>query len=202
MRSTLLLLALLAASAVAQQRLIKGCLTWSGTTCNACYQRQVTSKGCGPLLPVTNTCLIHGEQPGQKTKCLLCKPGYGITNQGSCAPNTVFGCVFGGITPQGTSTCIGCGSGQYPTPEATQCAPLATGGIDNCLWGGRSGSQLECLRCNPGFGIVAGQQACVALNAGTTGCWIQSTPGACQVCDVIAGYSMQKNGQCKFIKKE
>ena len=203
MRTTTFLIALLAASATLQQQLqIKGCLNWQKFGCVACYERQQTTKGCGPLLPVTDTCLIHGEQPGQQTQCIQCKPGYGVNQKGQCVQGNIFNCVFGLTDPSGKALCQACGNGQYPTADRTQCAPLPTGALPNCQWGARRGGQIQCLKCYPGYATLVGKGTCVALNAATAGCWMQVDATTCQVCDVIAGYSMQKNGKCKFIKKE
>ena len=206
MKTTALLIALLAASAtLQQQRQVKGCLRWDTGkgTCNTCYRRQVATHGCGPLLPVTDTCLIHAEEAGQKTQCTLCKNGYGLNAQFQCIPLGIFNCVHGGTAKGGTNKCLACGNGQYPTTDGTHCAPLATGAIANCLWGEVVNGASNCIRCNPGYVLSATEKACVAVTTGTTGCWLLNKDGtSCANCDVLAGYSMQKSGKCKFIAKE
>ena len=205
---TILITLFFASATFQQQQQVKGCLLWDSNkgTCRLCYRRQIGTKGWGPLLPVTDTCLIHTEQAGQKTQCVLCRPGYGVTTQGQCALLGIFNCIDGAYTGPihaQKPACRDCGNGQYPTAEGT-CAPLATGGIANCLWGGRRGlNSFLCIRCNPGYVLADGNFSCVAVTAATTGCWVLKDGGkTCGICDALAGYSMQKNGRCKFIKKE
>ena len=202
----LFLIALLAATfATPQQALIKGCLAWDSqtSTCKACYRRQVSSKGCGPLLAVSDTCLIHHEQPGQKLHCTLCRPGYGLNGSYQCLPLNIFNCVYGIISLYNKQKCIVCGNGEYPTADNTICAPLPTGAIANCVDGTLLDGRRNCFRCSPGYAVGGDQASCVALTAATTGCWFLSRDGVtCKTCDALAGYSMQKNGKCKFIQKE
>ena len=204
MKTTTILITLLIASASLQQGLVKGCAFRDSVSgrCINCYRRQLTTHGCGPLLPETNNCLFHGEKVGQEVLCYLCKPGYLITSPRKCVPGSIFNCVFG-VTTNGISTCFACGSGQYPTADRLQCAPLAKGAIPNCLWGEADQGDVSCSRCNAGYVVAYDKQSCVPVTAATTGCWnLGSQAGSCQICDVQAGYSMQKNGKCKFIKKE
>ena len=205
--STLSLLAILATSANLQQLQIKGCLAWNkaNNACGACYRRQVTTYGCGPLLPASDNCLIHREQPGQQTRCILCRAGYATNNEFDCVPTDIFNCPYASIAEDGLSQCDGCGNGQYPHTEGKSCTPITGGAIANCQWGrtlATSGLR-GCVRCLPGFAVTYFDRKCVASAANTTGCWVLSEDqSSCFTCDVVAGYSMQKNGQCKFIAKE
>ena len=202
--TSLIVLISLLATSVNLQALVKGCLTWDTGrgTCNTCYRRQVSTKGCGPLLPVTDTCLIHSEQIGQKTRCTACRQGYKLTPQRQCAPFDVFNCVYSRNFANGKYQCLACGNGQYPTAGGTLCAPLAKGAIPNCLWGLAINTVVNCLRCNPGYVVGGRSKSCVPITAATTGCSTLGQDGTCGTCNVQAGYSMQKNGKCKFIKKE
>ena len=209
MRTTTLLIALLSSSAslqhtLQQQALVKGCTAWNPYTgtCDSCYRRQVTSTGCGPLLPVTDTCKVHREQQGQKLYCSACKLGYGQSlPQGDiCVPLGIFNCLIGFIDTDNTKYCSICGNGQYPTANGTKCAPLATGAIPNCDAGMISKGVASCYRCNSGYAVAYNSKSCVAVTAATAGCAFLNPDGAsCNSCNVQAGYSMQKSGVCKFI---
>ena len=196
--STFFIALLIASASYQQQALIKGCFIWNqqNGTCETCYRRQVSTRGCGPLLPVSDTCLLHMESLGQKTDCVLCRPGYGLS-QNRCVPYNIFNC----LAYAGSNKCIICGNGQYPTPDGTQCAPLATGAIPHCEWGLRH-LDIACSRCSPGYVLSATYSSCIPSTSALTGCWGKRLNGTCYNCDVLAGYSMQKNGKCKFIKNE
>ena len=118
MLNKLLLALLLTSCILSQQRVIKGCLDWNNelTTCLSCYNRQLTSTGCEPLLPVIDRCLIHQESVGQPQQCYQCKLGFGYTQKGNCVPLDIFNCVdafFSGVS--GKKTCASCWNGQYPS---------------------------------------------------------------------------------------
>ena len=206
MRTTAFFIALVTAStALQQQALIKGCALWDSDrgTCQFCYRRQVASNGCGPLLPPSDTCLLHAESIGQATNCLRCQLGYGKVyhHNNNCGPNNIFNCLQAQIASfTGTRlSCRICGNGQHPTPDHSQCAPLTTGGMPNCLWGLRGG----CDRCVPGYASSFSGNYCIPLTPETEGCWtLTDDRSSCYFCDVIAGYSMQKNGKCKFVLNE
>ena len=203
MRTTTLLIALLATSAACQQALVKGCVLWNNQTdtCDICYRRQVATHGCGPLLPPTDNCLLHRGMLGQKTRCVQCKPGLANTDQYQCIPSNIFNCAD--AFQVGTKIkCLACGNGQYPNPDLTQCAPVTTGAIPNCLQGLYLESSYQCSRCDPGYVTRHSLKSCVLATPETTGCSLLAKDGTCMNCDVFAGYSMQKNGKCKFIKKE
>ena len=95
-----IILALLVASISCQQKAIKGWIFWNKyfTVCSKCYRRKKTeSCGCGPLLPVTDICLIHYEGPGQPTDCALRRKGYGLSAKPSdpCISLPILGCLAG-----------------------------------------------------------------------------------------------------------
>ena len=56
MKASSLLILLLVSSATLQQAQVKGCVSWNAKkgTCDICYRRQVSTHGCGPLLPSKN----------------------------------------------------------------------------------------------------------------------------------------------------
>ena len=202
----LVILGLLAASISCQQRTIKGCIFWNKyqNSCSQCYRRKKTaSGGCGPLLPVNDTCLIHDERPGHPTDCALCRKGYGLSNnaQQQCVPLPIFGCIGGLNFGADGIECYVCGVGLYPTQDRSQCAPIANP-IPNCLWGGldRKKASAICTRCVPGYVLNYSRQ-CVAQTASNTGCVYQDSDDICRECDVYGGYSMQKNGKCKFVSQ-
>ena len=200
LKSTILIV-ILAASAKTQFN--EGCITWNTpkNTCLECYRRQVVKKGCGPLLPVTDHCLVHTEHPGQDVRCTLCRPGYGITVQGSCAPINIFNCVLAVFAnPAKTfKICIACGNGQYPNLRRSACTAKVTKPIDNCEWGARGKDELTCVRCSPGYAVSLDGKSCVVRSAsnGTLGCWqvnVDNKP--CVRCDALGDYSQQPNGVC------
>ena len=205
MRTSIFFIALLAASVVCQQALVKGCVRWNNQTgtCNVCYRRQVATHGCGPLLPPTDNCLLHLEQQGQKTDCSLCRPRFSLQNNPRiCVPGAIFNCVNQFQPTNGKNQCDACGNGQYPSPDGSTCSPLTAGAIPHCRWGEPRVPPIMCHRCSPGYVIAPDRNSCLPATATTTGCIILGNSGNCQACDVFAGYSMQKNGRCKFIKKE
>ena len=203
MKRTLLILAITVASAICQQRLVKGCFKWDKTknTCTACYRRKITSTGCGTLLSVQDNCLLHAETPGQPLFCQLCRQGYAPDENRQCQPLNIFNCAVGGIY-QKQHTCDICGNGQFPVANGstTVCAPDPNP-IPNCLWGTVLNGK-KCLRCGAGYVVKSDASGCVAQNATNLGALRLNNDGSLYTCDVFAGYSMQKNGQCKFIKQE
>ena len=208
MNKSIILIAILAASVSCQQRTVKGCYHWNNNTntCGACHRRQVTSNGCGPLLPPSDTCLIHAEQAGQKTNCELCKLGYGynLGNSGpACLPLNIRDCAIGGVDSSGQANCIVCARGLFPQQEvkATDfCAPQ-TPLLPNCSWVEKLiGTPATCNLCNVGY--VRKGPGCIPETAATVGCLTLNKAGtACYTCDAAAGYSMQKNGKCKFVSQ-
>ena len=207
MQKGILLLFVFAASAVCQQKSVKGCFTYDAVSkkCRDCYRRHVTASGvCGPLLPVTDTCLIHGGQTGTKD-CSLCRPGYARTTDGDCTAKDVFNCIdlqpyFGN-----KYRCLTCGSGQYPNTITGQCGPIANAkdAVANCLWGLNYAGRIGCTKCIAGYTLNTTIQKCIPQTGALVGCWKTKSDGkTCGACDAFAGYSMQKNGSCKFIKKE
>ena len=207
MRTTSILIALLAATYTLQQHAtIKGCATWDKYlgTCRSCARRQVTTHGCGPLLPMSDPCLGHAEKVGQKTDCVFCKFGHGLTQDGQCVPAFIFDCSLVTVASNGAKKCVACMNGLYPTVDGTACSPLASGAVANCMWGGlvQGSSQTPyCTKCIPGYVATDLGKSCVKFTANTTGCLLLNLDNsACRTCDIFAGYSMQKNGKCKFIK--
>ena len=197
----LLLVTLLTTSINCQQRTIKNCFLWRGPakTCSLCYESKPVLGGCGTKLPQTDPCLAY-ITASENTFCSTCKAGFGARPDGTCAPTGIFNCVLGLANP---SQCNACGSGQYPTNDLKACAPAPQGkGVANCLWGNRIGTAYGCYRCVPGFVVTEDQTRCVAETADTVGCFGLKFDGkTCGVCDAIAGYSMQRNLKCKFIKQ-
>ena len=200
MLKNLFILAILAASINCQQRTVKGCLRWTKETksCTACYRRQVSTGGCGPLLPVTDTCLVHTESIGQQLKCELCRKGYGLTKQGGCAPLNIFNCVSGLFVTPTKKGCLYCGNGEYPSQDGSVCAPSTTP-TPNCLWGTAGHLKPFCARCVPNY-VANEKNQCERQVPSTQGC-LRIFSGECYACDVFAGYSMQKNGSCKFVQQ-
>ena len=152
MQKGILLLFVLAASAVCQQQSVKGCFYYDTDqkACTDCYRRHGTASGlCGPLLPVTDICLIYNPHSGQK-HCVLCRPGYGLTAEGGCIVKDVFNCVdLEQIVNK--YRCLTCGSGQYPNTVTGQCVPVpkAKDNAPNCLWGQNQSGGFACTRGAP-----------------------------------------------------
>ena len=205
-KNLIIILTLLAASISCQQQsTTKGCLYWSKTrgVCTACYRRLRVPKGrCGPLLPFADYCLIHTGSPGAKSRCGLCRPGYGITTRGACAPLDIFDCVQGEFKHQGKGFCVACGSGNVPSEDGSSYIPAPERFL-NCLWGGRdpASGALYCARCSPNY-LKYDTDRCARQKYPRKGCLeIQEEGLKCLSCDVFAGYSMQKDGSCKFVKR-
>ena len=175
MQKGILLLFVLAASVSCQQQSVKGCFTYDAVSkkCSNCFRRHVTTSGvCGPLLPVTDTCLIHNGQAGQKD-CVLCRPGYALTPDGACTANDVFNCVdlepwFGN-----KYRCIACGSGQYPDSYTGQCGPIskAQDAVANCLWGLNYRGRFGCSKCAAGYVLNPTISTCKPQTGVLVGCW-------------------------------
>ena len=200
MKKSIILIAILFATMHCQQHsVIKGCFVWSkyANTCLSCFRRKPTTSGCGPLLPVTDTCLMHQEKPGEPLNCGMCKPGYG-SSMGSCSPINIFNCIFGLIS-QSQTRCDICGNGQYPVQGGSECAPKE-GGDPNCRWGFTDGGRSSCARCNAGY-VATYSGACVKATESTVGCFKLNSNGGCFSCDAWSGYSMQRNGKCKFFEQ-
>ena len=176
MLKNLVTIALIAACISCQQKTIKGCVHFekSSNACQACYRRLRTADGgCGALLTPSDTCLIHRERPGRPVICDLCRPGYGTTIWGTCAPLEIFDCLAGRFNPQsGKISCIVCGNGNFPSKDQTRCL-LPTKPVPNCLWGGRSEFDTFCSRCEPNY--VTSEEdrlKCVPQTAATKGCFL------------------------------
>ena len=199
---TLLALTILVATSVnCQQRVVKGCALWKDIrkTCEVCYERKPIQGGCGPQLPPTDPCALYVDVDGQAS-CIICKPGYGAVGDGTCTPVPIFNCNEGVSHPD---TCLGCGNGQYPSEDDSTCIPAPQGkGVPNCLVGRRLFDSLGCNRCAPGYVVNYPGTACYAQTAQTVGCMqLTKDMKGCYLCDVYAGYSMQKNLKCKFVKQ-
>ena len=201
-RKFLLVILLILPVIKSQRRKIKGCVNWNkvAKTCRHCYRRQVSTKGCGPLLPVTDECLVHAELPGQKLRCSLCRPGYILSKaEGNCVPGNTFNCLLGYLT-SGSSQCVVCGNGQYPSIDGSQCSPQSSYHVSNCLWGGLRTRQ--CWRCGAGYALSFDSIQCIKKTTATIGCWQLDQDGrSCLLCDSPSGYSIQLNGKCEFIKE-
>ena len=200
MYKNLLIALILSASINCQtKKVIKGCFQWNSftNTCALCFRRQFTTfGGCGALLPSTDTCLIHREPAGSKTTiCGLCRPGYALTATGSCQQINIFNCINAQIVGK-TAKCLACGGGESPTNDGTACAPDSNNHVPACLW---DSPNTHCYKCIPGYVLARNSQGCYAVTSGTIGCQQLNSDGSCFVCDAFNGYSMQKDGTCKFI---
>ena len=201
-KNTLLIAAILVVSTNCQQKISKGCVTRGSLGfCDACYRRQITNDGnCGPLLPVTDNCLIHLEYQGESTNCSQCRPGYGQGAQAKCYVVDIFNCIHGGISFGGYKKCLICGNNQFPDPYGATCVPTSSINIKNCLWG--NGLNL-CEKCVPGYAVSSGGHSCVPWTSETQRCWLLAKGNQkCNWCDVFGEYSMQKSKKCLFVKQE
>ena len=200
-RTLLVLTILNTASVNCQQRVVKGCALWKDIrkTCAACYERKPVQGGCGPQLPPSDPCLVYADI-ADTIICTVCKPGYGVKNDGTCVPVPIFNCV--NAIAQ-SNTCVACGNGQYPSKDRKSCIPAPQGqAVPNCLQGTRLFDTLGCQLCVPGFVVNEPSTKCYAQIAETVGCLeLTKDLKSCLVCDVFAGYSMQKNFKCKFVKQ-
>ena len=201
----ILLIVILAASISCQtpSTTIKGCFQWNTFTnsCSLCYQRAIQGSKCGPLLPSNSLCLIHKEQVGSPVNCDLCRPGYSLTEDGQCKVINIFGCVRG-VIRAGKSLCLACGGGLFPAKDQSGCAPIPSTNISyvaNCVWGASNGT---CYKCAPGFVVGSNATFCTSETTTTKGCYqLNRDNQTCFVCDAFDGYSMQKDGSCKFINQ-
>ena len=204
MYKSILLAFLLAVSSHCQsQNIVKGCFQWNSFTnsCALCYRRKYAAiGGCGSLLPSNDTCLIHKEPAGSNaTICALCASGYALnTTSGGCKQASIFDCLntqYDGKTVK----CLVCAGGQYPTSDGSLCAPPESSSrvIRNCQWGGPNNT---CYKCAPGYVLTRNSQGCHGQFSSTRGCLqLNSNGSTCFVCDAFNGYSMQKDGTCKFV---
>ena len=209
MLNKVILFCVLPAIILSQQAVIKGCYYQNliKKRCSACYrrQKQANGPGCGPLLPVTDTCLIHYEAPGEKLQCGLCREGYGLTLKDTCVPSNMFNCVSSGVYPgENDKSCFSCGRGLYPDSNYEYCLPAPEGkGVEHCEWGTLINSQtIKCNKCSPGYILNFENTACVPIVPHYVGCLQMEGFGRCISCNVYAGYSMQIDGTCKFVAHE
>ena len=205
MQKGILLLLVITASATCQQRSIKGCFKWFTYTkkCESCYRRYLTPSGvCGPLLPITDPCLVHTGMAGESGKCNLCRPGYALTNGGECTPHGIFNCVLAVPGFNNEYSCLACGSGQYPDRTTGQCVPFSSGYVKNCLWGYSFRGLIGCRKCAAGYVLSTNSAFCSPVGTNLVGCLLENPDQqTCNVCDAYAGYSMQRNEKCKFIQQ-
>ena len=204
MNKSLLISLLLAASINCQvTTTIKGCFQWNSFTnsCALCFRRQLTTTGiCGPLLSSTDPCWIHREPYGSsKTICGFCAPGYALNSAtGACDRVNIFNCLNAQYDGK-TAKCLVCGGGQYPTEDGTACAPAKSSStkVGACDWGTTG---AKCYKCDPGYVISRDNTGCYGTTTTTIGCQqLNADDQTCFVCDAFNGYSMQKDGTCKFI---
>ena len=204
-----LLLITILAKAIKSQNLhqtppIKGCVQWYQVIngCYSCYRRKTSTRGgCGPLLPVSDHCLIYNGDPQQGSlKCALCKRGYSPTISGNCALLNIFNCVSGQFFTNGGKRCTICGNGQYPSADGQNCVPGGSfNSVEYCDWGN---SKRSCSKCYSGFTASFDGKECIPWNLKNFGCWYLTPDGTkCLACDAFAGYSQQADGSCVFVKQ-
>ena len=181
--------------------------------CGTCFKRKVLSsgKGCGPLQPETDECLIYTYNFVKKTSiCSYCKTGFASQVivklpyvYQSCVKATFTNCLLeDDLVSKGqeTKTCVAC-----PIKGEFAVADLATGlstceKIDNpdpnCKWGSNFESWAEkprCIRCEEGYAVNGVIRNCIPVKQ--EGCWIVEM-GTCVACDPFGGWSTNSDYTC------
>ena len=190
-----------------------GCaeINFSGL-CTGCFERKVlkTGKGCGPLQPKNDTCLLYGYNGIKNTAgCSLCKTGFALKTvlngtkvTQSCVTGTLKNCLLEVDVKVGRNDergCLACPDNEYSVPNTTArtstCQKIDKP-VPNCKWGSVYSPQLgraQCIRCNDGFAVEAKTRQCTATTE--KGCWIKQL-GKCVACDPFEGYSIDDKFKC------
>ena len=146
------------------------------TECNGCtdgYSLSNTRKSCQPS---PENCDREVDDTG---KCLGCRYGYGMTNDGSCAPCSS-GCRS---CAKNADSCEDCSYEHVFSPLKKQCVPCS---IPHCS---RCKTTTACEQCIPGFSPNA-NGSCSSCPRYCSSC----RDGKCQSC--YFGYSLTRNGVC------
>ena len=178
-----------------------------GGLCTACYKRKVldNGKGCGPLDPGSDRCLIHQKYPiDENNTCGLCKPGFSNshtvsnTTHTSCVKGVIQDCAFELQSGVGSPVCDACFNGKYAVlSDRTQrysCQKVPNP-LPNCVLGGTynpATRSARCYRCSQGFASSIADGKCHPFKEGC----LSSIGPNCLECDFYAGYSMDSNGKC------
>ena len=201
-KSALILFTLAASSVLAAGTEIIGCATEINGVCNQCFKRKIllNEKGCGPLEPESDPCLLYTYGANNTVRCDGCKIGFAerIT-QGKgteCVKGTIEGCVFE-FHKRKIKSCAVCLDGKFATFNKTTLTGSCVKAIKplpHCKWGGirkNPEGAGNCFRCEKGYTVNQQTGNCVVSQE--QGC-LSEFLSTCQGCNPWDGYFVGTNG--------